>query len=299
MSERFSPYIKPQSINIGLVASSKLGGSLYPDSFDKRAGTSVIQKTTKIVDTAVGIADFIENAIGIRSPMYKIGEISNDLVSKVLGVGDSILKHNSLYNSVTGLIRGVSEQEGVIIDGIGDVQGDFSVELTTNPAYYKSSYVTDHRYRNPTRLKQIVLVSNYLDDNIVASFASGISALDPTGVLGIGKNILCHNGNTRSQNALYKLIRLMENAKPFRVYTPHGIYDNMLIKSIHPLTDDKKMDMLYCEIQYQEIIFYQPYTNTPGKVPARIGIGENKQPEDWSQKTVNTAKDWLQFWKKK
>lgn len=279
MSVRYSPYIKPQSINWGMAASAKLGGAIYPDSFDKRAGTSVSQKVGKIIDTAMDVSNSVSNALGTRSPMYKIGEINNSpmWLNKV-PFGGAV---RAFYDT---------EQEGVIIDGIGDVQGEFSVDLTSNPAFYKASHVIDHRYRNPARLKQIVMVSNYLDDNLLDSLLSGVSALDPTGAIGVAKNYLSHSGHTRAQNALYKLVWLMENAKPFRVYTPHGIYDNMLIKSIHPLTDDKKMDMLYCEIQYQEIIFFQPYTNTPGKVPARIGINGG---ESWSGKAMNTVKGWL------
>ena len=104
--------------------------------------------------------------------------------------------------------------------------------------------------------------------------AQGLSTLDPTGIFGAGIQMLAYEGHTRSQYALMKLRWLMENAMPFTVYTPHGIYENMLIKALNPRTDAEKMEMLYCDIEFQEILFYTPYSNTPGRVPARRGVAQ-------------------------
>jgi hypothetical protein len=53
----------------------------------------------------------------------------------------------------------------------------------------------------------------------------------------------------------------MENGKPFTVYTPHGYYENMLIQSLSPRTDESNMDMLLCDITYQEAILSAPYSS--------------------------------------
>lgn len=269
-----SPYLNPTNLNSSLQTTNKVGQFLYPDSFDKRniSGLGKIRDTAmNIVDTVKDISDTIGNAVGTRSPMYIIGEIPKKM--------DNVTSASEyIPNEVSGLVRAVgsmffgNEQEGVIVDGLGKAEGKFSVEYTKNPAYFIGSNIIDQRYRQPTTLTMTVMVSNYLRDDITGTLADSLSALDPTGLFGSVKNMLMYEGNTRAQYALYKLRWLMENAKPFTVYTPHGIYENMLIKSINPTTDASKMDMLYCEISFQEMIFCKPYSSTPGKIPGRRGV---------------------------
>lgn len=267
-----SPYINPTNLNGALVSSSKLGERVYPDGLDKRtAGTSKVRRwVTNLAETAKDLSDAIGNLAGVRSPMYVIGEIPS--------------KEQEGYESqyvpdqISGLVRAISsvatdpDQIGVIIDGIGDVSGTLEVEFSKNPNVYRTSEVVNNRVRKPTRLTMTIMVSNYLNDNLVGTAFDAVEGFDVTGWTNVAKNIILYGGNTRAQAALYKLRYLMENAKPFRVYTPHGIYDNMLIKSIKPHTTDKTMDMLYCDIDFEEIIYYAPYASTIGNNPARRGI---------------------------
>lgn len=288
-----SPYLNPTNLN-GALQSAYLirGASIYEsekgEALDKR-NTSAYTTANEIISSLKDISDTIENSFGSRSPMYKIGEI------------DSIEdKKWSKYvpSAIKGLVRAVADlgsgktQEGVIIDGIGNADGNFSVEFTSNPVLFRGSQIVDNRYRRPSELKMTVFVSNYLNDNITGTLTDTISGLDPTGLVGEAKNFIGYGGNTRAQYALYKLRWLMENCQPFNVYTPHGVYENMVIKSLAPQTNQNTMDMLYCDIEFRELILYAPYTEDFGKMPARMSTQAGIR-EGWTQIATDKTKAML------
>ena len=260
-----SPYLKPEAINGGMGVSSKLVANvLYgnADALDKRnSENSFWVKAIKVIDAAKDVAETIANAAGIRSPYFVIGEIPR------LGGAKTIW--SSQERASLGVIRAVAtdyksyiggnEQEGVIIDCLGDVTADVSVEFTQRPIFYQSSTVIDSRIRKPVIIKATVAVSNHLSDDLRGQALTQAANLDATGALELAKNVLLYGGNTRAQYALYKLRWLMENGQPFTVYTPHGYYENMLIQSIKPQTNEGTMDMLLCDIVYQEAILTAPY----------------------------------------
>ena len=260
-----SPYIKPEAINGGMGVSSKLVANILygdADALDKRTSeNSLWVKAVKVIDAAKDIAETISNSLGIRSPYFVIGEIPRQAGTKTiwssqeraaLGVIRAVAQDRSL-------MAGGNEQEGVIIDCLGDVSADISVEFTHKPIFYQSSTVIDSRVRKPVIIKATVAVSNHLSDDIKGQALTQAANLDATGALELTKNELLYGGNTRAQYALYKLRWLMENGKPFTVYTPHGYYENMLIQSIKPQTNESTMEMLLCDIVYQEAILTAPY----------------------------------------
>lgn len=260
-----SPYIKPEAINGGMGVSSKLVANILygdADALDKRTSeNSLWVKAVKVIDAAKDVAETISNSLGIRSPYFVIGEIPRQAGTKTiwssqeraaLGVIRAVAQDRSL-------MAGGNEQEGVIIDCLGDVSADISVEFTHKPIFYQSSTVIDSRVRKPVIIKATVAVSNHLSDDIKGQALTQAANLDATGALEWTKNELLYGGNTRAQYALYKLRWLMENGKPFTVYTPHGYYENMLIQSIKPQTNESTMEMLLCDIVYQEAILTAPY----------------------------------------
>lgn len=287
-----SPYIQPEAINGTMSSLSTLTSQAYPAGLDKRAPTytvNVANTANTVIDTVTNTLDAISNAAGVRSPMYVIGEIPQENAAKF---------SESAYtpDALSGLIRAVGSfagntQDGVIIDGLGNVDGTFAVEFTSNPAFYKTNNIVDQRYRVPTKLTMVVMVSDFLNDNIIGStidMATGYVGSDLTQYV---ENVLAYGGLTRSQYALTKLRYLMENAMPFTVYTPHGIYENMLIKSLKPKTDADKMSMLYCTVEFQEVLYYTPYSNTPGVIPARRGV--NEVTPGWTATAVEKIRSWL------
>ena len=260
-----SPYLKPEAVNGGMGVSSKLVANvLYgsDDALDKRnSDGSLWVKAVKIIDAAKDVAETIANTLGIRSPYFVIGEIPRMPGTKTiwssqeraaLGVIRAVAQDFSLF-------AGGNEQEGVIIDCLGDINADISVEFTSRPIFYQSSTVIDSRVRKPVTIKATVAVSNHLSDDLRGQALTQAANLDATGALELAKNELLYGGNTRAQYALYKLRWLMENGKPFTVYTPHGYYENMLIQSIKPRTTAESLEMLLCDIVYQEAILTAPY----------------------------------------
>lgn len=285
-----SPWLQPSAINSPLQAAGSLGFGGYDNagSLDKRNGDSM--STRNKINEYATIAETITNALGSRSPYYIIGEIPQT---------NFVTKYSKFLGRFGGAVRAVSdlitgkEQEGVIIDCLGDIQGDISVEFTSNPVLYKTNNSGDGRLRKPNVVSAIVAVSNFNNDDVVGMAMDTVSALDPTGLLGNALNILVENGNTRAQNALYKLRGLQETGKAFKVYTPHGMYENMLIESIKPVTNANSMDMLYATITFKEVIFSQPYYTSAKEgriVPARENLVETDSG-NIIEKTTNKIKN--------
>lgn len=260
-----NPYLKPQAINGGMLASGKLTSFVYGtnDALDKR-NQSTFANAVKVIDAAKDVAETIANAAGVRSPYFIIGEIP-----KTAGSAKKIWSNYD--KAAMGVIRAVAtdainglfgtKQAGVVIDCLGDISVDMSVEFTTKPLVYLSNSVIDSRIRKPTVIRATVAVSNYLADDAAGMVANHLASWDPTGALDLARDELLYGGNTRAQYALYKLRWLMENGEPFIVYTPHGYYENMLITSLRPRTDETNMDMLLCDIVYQEAILSAPYAS--------------------------------------
>lgn len=281
---------------LGTSLTNRLGSTVWgEDALDKR-NAGMREGLSGVVNTVSSVSDTISNALGNRNPYYIIGEVPNEdktgeFAEKYLGaVGGAV-------RAVTKLIKG-NAQEGVIIDCLGDVDGESAVEFTQNPIMYVTNGVTDSRLRKPATVSAVVAVSNYLSDDILEEVTNSLTrSIDITGgwMTEVLKSNLFYGGNTRAQYALYRLRWLMENGVPFTVHTPHGIYENMLIKSIKPRTDETKMDMLYATIEFEEIIMYTSYQQTMNgkevpKMPARKAItGESATVLS----EANSAWDWV------
>ena len=255
-------------LNAGTLFS--LGGE---DAFDKNKGNSLLG-VANYVDIATDVASEISNALGYRAPMYTIGEIPAEGTEEV-----SKWLPDSLGNVVRAIGDAISgnEQDGVIIDGIEDFSGSFKMDLPKNAMLYRSSGITDQRVRTPCECKMKVYVSNYLSDDLLGSLTNQINALDPTGLLGkVTDNLLRSGGNTRAQNALYKLRSIQETGKPFRVYTPHSVYENMIHKDITISTDADTMDTLVAELTFVELLMYAP-NGTISKMADRKSVVKTDQ----------------------
>ena len=280
---------KNYSLNgIGTELTNKVGSTIWgADALDKR-NSSDRENLRGIVNTVSSMVSTLSDSLGNRNPYYIIGEIPNQ-EDKIGSIAEKYL------GNVGGAVRAITKlaysptQEGVIIDCLGDVDGESAVEFTQNPIMYVTGNVTDSRMRKPASVNAVVAVSNYRSDTIIEQTLSSIGgAVDITG--GWMKDVLTSNlfygGNTRAQYALYRLRWLMENGVPFTVHTPHGIYENMLIKSIRPRTDDTKMDMLYATIEFEEVIMYTTYKQTlkgaeTPTMPARTAITKGNTAVSW------------------
>ncbi len=246
-------------LNAKMGALSSIAEGLHgQDSLDKRNADG-FKDFTDTISAVNDAADMFSGLFGVKAPYLTIGEIqrTNWLDSSNTGKYLSAAGVGASVRAVQNLVYG-TEQQGVIIDCLGDVSGETSVDFTSNPMMYMTNGIVDTRIRQPARINAVVGISNYLADDVLGDLLNvGTRAL---GNLGSGViNQLLNGGATRAQAALYRLRWLMENGKPFTVYTPHGMYENMLIKSIKPRTTDTTMDMLYADIEFQEVILYSYY----------------------------------------
>lgn len=264
--------------------SGTLLASNNDDAFDKNKSNSMAN-LSEIVDVAKDWANEISNALGYRAPMYTIGEIPAELAEDLSRWVPSEL--GGVVRAVGDAISG-NEQDGVIIDGIGDFSGKFDMELPKNSMLYRSSGITDQRVRTPAVCKMRVYVSNHLSNDLVGAALNQVKALDPTGLLGtVANNLLYENGSTRAQNALYKLRWIQENGKPFKVYTPHCVFERMIIKDIEIVTDETLMDTLCADITFTELLMYAPLSSI-ANVAKRESV-VNPESKSWFGK----AKDWI------
>lgn len=259
-----------------------IANSLYPtngDALDKRSfgkGTTA-QQLTATVDAINDVSEMFSNALGKRSPYLTIGEIAKE--DWLGGYSDYLGSAGGAVRAIQNLVSGV-DQEGVIIDCLGDVSGETSVEFTNNPMMFITNAVVDTRIRQPAKVTATIGISNYLSDDILGDMVNTLT--NAIGGIGNGLiNQLVNGGSTRAQAALYRLRWLMENGKPFTVHTPHGIYENMLIKSIKAKTDENTMDMLYADIEFQEVILYTYYRESVDELkksstPKRTAISSKK-----------------------
>lgn len=246
-----------------------LGRALYKGDFDKRSD-SLHGKITKIATTVTNWTEEIGKLAGVRNPMYMIGDVSKNILDPKSGKGYS----EYIPDQVKGMVRAISQfikdgvsQQGVIIDGIGDVSSEIGIEMPSNPFMYREGGITDQRYRKPNIVKMRVMVSNYLQDGLVDTLIDGLSGLDPTGLT---KNMLSDGGNTRAQQALYKLRYIQEKGTPFTLHTPHGIYENMMIKTIRPRTTERSMDMLDAELEFSEVVMYTTLANFKSTMERKV-----------------------------
>lgn len=270
--------VRNSVLNWKFETNANMASALYPGGLDKRDGSSSFAQTiSDTVDSINTVTDMFSRALGVKAPYLTIGEVP---------AGNWLGNYSSALGAIGGAVRAVQNivdkdagQEGVIIDCLGDVTGDSSVEFTSNPLMYVTNGVIDSRVRVPATVSATIGISNYLADNILGDLENTVlNSFGAAGSLVKGVvNQLVNGGQTRAQAALYRLRWLMENGKPFTVYTPHGIYENMLIKSIKPRTTDQSMDMLFADIEFKEAIMYTIYRQSDRELkdattPPRVSI---------------------------
>lgn len=295
-----SALLSPNLLNGGLFGAVKKEGGYAKDpttnAFDKRSNEATKEfKTQNKISEYRAWIDMMSNALGVRSPYYTIGEIQGT------GVGQYVTRY--MQNQVGDVIRAVTStidaftgngQAGVIIDGFGEISGRIDVEFSKNPVVFVSNSVTDNRIRTPNTVNMKVFVSNYYNDNGLGAAVDYLTSQDKTGIASETIKWLFNNGNTRAQEALYNLRRVQERGRPFTIYTPHGVYENMLIQSLKPKTTAENVDMLECDIVFQEVIMYEPYYDSEEDrtYPERTNVISDSDSTTWGTVEDSASKSW-------
>lgn len=198
---------------------------------------------------------------GYRKPEYIIGRIETQSDT------DGLNLYQKATRAITTFVSQSGQEKGVIIDGYDNVKGELRSALPSQPVMYNTS-ITNTRVRQPDVLTMRVYVTNINTDDIIDNIAQTLS-----NSLGGVKKLVLGSEQTRVQRALSNLEWIKDYGKPFKVYTTHKVYENMLIQSILPVNDQKTNDMLVADITFKEIIFSKSL-NGSSNVPARTKPSE-------------------------
>ena len=271
---------KVSSITNGSGISNFVSTTLFGNSSFLRNQERGIDKVTSTISSVQNVLTDLAGAAGLKKNMYVIGRYEEEVT------GDGIISR--LKNEATAYwTRAVSywtgdenAQNGVIIDGFDNFRGDISVALPDMPVMYDTS-VVDQVVRNPNRVSMRVYVDLIHTDDIVQNILQSV-ANSFAGLGGTIMNALTGEKLNRAQKALNNLQWIQENGRPFKVYTPHKVYDNMMIEKISPINDQKMNEILAADITFKEIIPTQSLGDVK-KTAAR------KAP---SQKVSDAARVW-------
>lgn len=238
--------------------SSITSGSGIGNFLSTHLGTesSFLRNSARPVDTLTEAIGDIQNmftdisaALGAKSNMYVIGRLEEEQDKNFF---QRLVSPISTAYSRAISYWGTDQQTGVIIDGFDNFRGDISVALPENPVMYQTS-VADQVVRNPNRISMRVYVDlMHTDDmvqNIKQMFANSLGGLGGT-IL----NAITGEKMNRAQKALDSLQWIQENGSPFKVYTPHKVYENMMIEKIAPINDQKMNEILAADITFKEVI---------------------------------------------
>lgn len=243
---------KVSSITNGSGIGNFASKALFGNSSFLRNDERGIDKVTGAISNIQEILTDLSSALGVKNNMYVIGRYENE------DSADNFLDR-LIAPATTAYTRAVSywsagekDQTGVIIDGFDNFKGDISVALPDNPVMYQTS-VTDQVVRNPNRVSMRIYVdlihSDDVVQNIVQSVANSLGGLGGTLL-----NAISGNTMNRAQKALSGLQWIQENGNPFKVYTPHKVYENMMIEKIAPINDQKMNEILAADITFKEIV---------------------------------------------
>ena len=271
---------KVSSITNGSGISNFVSTTLFGNSSFLRNQERGIDKVTSTISSVQNVLTDLASAAGLKKNMYVIGRYEEEVTGK--GIISRLKDEATAYwtRAVSYWTGDENAQNGVIIDGFDNFRGDISVALPDMPVMYDTS-VVDQVVRNPNRVSMRVYVDLIHTDDIVQNILQSV-ANSFAGLGGTIMNALTGEKLNRAQKALNNLQWIQENGRPFKVYTPHKVYDNMMIEKISPINDQKMNEILAADITFKEIIPTQSLGDVK-KTAAR------KAP---SQKVSDVAKVW-------
>ena len=245
---------KVSSITNGSAIGNALSTSLFGNSSFLRNDERKIDQLTGAIGDIQNILSDLSGALGMKDNMHVIGRIEQTTTDNFNDdfVGRAMKQIKTNIVTAVSYFTGDLQQGGVIIDGFDNFQGDISVALPDMPVMYETA-VTDQVVRNANRISMRVYVDlMHTDDvvqNIKQAFANSLGGLGGTIM-----NALTGEKLNRAQKALEGLQYIQEFGRPFKVYTPHKVYDNMMIEKIAPINDQKMNEILAADITFKEII---------------------------------------------
>ena len=244
------------SITSGNGIGNFLSQTVFGNSTFLRNHERGIDKVTGAINDLQNIFSDLSSAAGIKDNMYVIGRYEEQEDQKDF-LGRLTQPYKTAWSRAVSYWTGEGEQQqGVIIDGFDNFRGDISVALPDNPVMYQTS-ITDQVVHNPNRVSMRVYVDLMHTDDIIQNIIQTV-ANSFGGLAGTIMDAATGNKLNRAQKALEGLLSIQEYGRPFKVYTPHRVYDNMMIEKIIPINDQKMNEILAADITFKEIVLTQP-----------------------------------------
>lgn len=237
------------AITNGSAINNALSTNLFGKSGFLRNEERGIDALVSSVNDIQNILSDLSGALGSKDNMHVIGRYEEEKDQNFI---DRLVSPVTTAWTRAISYWGGQEQTGVIIDGYDNFRGDISVALPENPVMYDTA-VVDQVVRNPNRVSMRVYVDLMHTDDIVQNIKQ-IFANSFGGLGGTIMNAITGDKLNRVQKALEGLQWIQENGKPFKVYTPHKVYENMMIERIAPINDQKMNEILAADITFKEII---------------------------------------------
>ena len=232
-----------------------------------KAGVKLGGLTKGITGAINSVVSPVQELFGVKSEIYTIGYIpadwqeSNPLLQNGLigGLVRTVQNANRMSDGALG-DWAKPKQYGTTIDGFFDFESTFEVDLPENPMMYDTP-ITDHRVRKPDQCVMNVFVSSYKSDDVLEEASKLITNNDLVSM------VTGTSGDTaRIRRKLNELRWLQTRGRPFRLYTPHGILENMVISKITPKNDEQTMDGFAARVEFREIVYYKDVYDTSSRV---------------------------------
>jgi len=244
---------KVSSITNGSGIANFVSKKMFGNSSFLRNDERKVDTVASAISNVQNILTDLSHAAGMKNNMYVIGraedtENMNNWVTRNLPGAAS----RYVSRAISYWTGSENVQNGVIIDGFDNFKGNISVALPDMPVMYDTS-VVNQVVRNANRLSMRVYVDLIHTDDVVQNILQSV-ANSFAGLPGTIMNALTGEQMNRAQKALSGLQYIQENGRPFKVYTPHKVYDNMMIESIIPINDQKMNEILAADITFKEII---------------------------------------------
>lgn len=242
-----------------------------------RGGAKIGGLTKGLTKAITSITDPVQELLGVKGELYTIGYIG---LREEAGVKDIFRGgligdlRKTYYNALSAIQRnelgffGIDElrsaqQNGITIDGFFRFEGEMGVDLPTYPIQYQTD-INMHRIRTPDTVAMEVFVSAYGSDDIVSDTIREVR----------NNNLVSlfagEDGNTaRVRRKLDEFRWLMQVGRPFTLYTPHCIYENMVLAKIRPKNDEQTMDGWSGVLEFKEMIYYTDSNDSQSRVSKR------------------------------
>lgn len=224
-----------------------------------RGGTKLGDLTGGLTSGIKSITDPVEELFGVKGELYTIGYIAAEFQEKSPllsnGLTGGLIK---AYQNAAGMANqfgadigfGMPLQNATTVDGFFRFEGDMGVELPTYPIQFQTN-INMHRIRTTDVVSTEIFISSRAKDDPLEAATQIITNNDFVSLLtGVSGDV------ARVRRKINELRWLQNNGQPFLYYTPHCVYENMLLKRIRPKNDEQTMDGFSAVLEFQEVIYY-------------------------------------------